>query len=411
MSLRPFIALTVFTYALIATLAVSAVSAQAVHVILGDGSDRQMFDDGNLRWVGQPDHRVGRTNDGSEIKDAISLYVFQLPTLNPGDNITSAHLDFDFVISSWSPPSSNLNLYGLGYRSTINFTVDDFFQGTFGSDSTDATPIQQDFAITWPAGQSSTAVGTYGTDATGDQALVNYLKAQYTAGATGGDYVILRLNLETPQTSSNTFTVSSGDNATVPPVLTIALNGATVSDPPVADAGPDQSVNDDDGDGFASVTLDGSGSSDPDGTVDSYQWSEAGSPIATGVNPTISLAVGNHTLTLTVTDDTLMTDSDDVVITIIDPLANTDPVADAGPDQSVHDDDEDGFEDVTLDGSGSFDPDATGSIVSYEWTKGGSQIATGVNPTVNLAVGPHIITLTVTDDRDAIDVDTVSINK
>jgi hypothetical protein len=50
---------------------------------------------------------------------------------------------------------------------------------------------------------------------------------------------------------------------------------------------------------------------------------------------------------------------------------------------------------VTLDGSGS-----TGDIVSYVWTIDEVEIATGVNPTVALDVGVHVITLTVTDSMD-----------
>jgi hypothetical protein len=83
------------------------------------------------------------------------------------------------------------------------------------------------------------------------------------------------------------------------------------------------------------------------------------------------------------------------------------PVANAGPDQTVEDTDDNGFEWIDLDGSQSTDPD--GTIVSYVWTEDGNQIAMGVNPTVELSVGTHIITLTVTDDDGATDTDTVII--
>ena len=45
-------------------------------------------------------------------------------------------------------------------------------------------------------------------------------------------------------------------------------------DPPIADAGPDQTVSDADGNGSESVTLDGSDSYDPDGTIVAYEWTE-----------------------------------------------------------------------------------------------------------------------------------------
>ena len=88
---------------------------------------------------------------------------------------------------------------------------------------------------------------------------------------------------------------------------------------PVADAGPDQTVEDADGDGFAAVTLDGSGSSDANGTIVSYEWFDGpatGTPVATGVNPTVSLPVGSHAITLAVRDDDGTVAFDDVVIVI-----------------------------------------------------------------------------------------------
>ncbi|MGB5303003.1 MAG: PKD domain-containing protein [Gemmatimonadota bacterium] len=89
---------------------------------------------------------------------------------------------------------------------------------------------------------------------------------------------------------------------------------------PIADAGPDETVTDSDG-GGENVTLDGSGSTDPDGSIVSYLWTEGGGEIATGVNPTVLFAVGPHEVTLTVTDDAGDTDTDVVVITVDEPPA------------------------------------------------------------------------------------------
>jgi hypothetical protein len=62
---------------------------------------------------------------------------------------------------------------------------------------------------------------------------------------------------------------------------------------------------------------------------------------------------------------------------------------------------------VTLDGTASFDAD--GTIVSYQWAENGQVIATGVAPTIDFAVGVHVITLTVTDDDGATSTDDVVI--
>jgi hypothetical protein len=89
--------------------------------------------------------------------------------------------------------------------------------------------------------------------------------------------------------------------------------------PPIADAGPDQTV-EQTSHGEASVTLDGSGSTD-DGLISplTYSWSWAGGS-ATGVNPTISLPLGTTTVTLTVNDGEF-DDTDTVDITVEDTTA------------------------------------------------------------------------------------------
>ncbi|MGV6852731.1 MAG: PKD domain-containing protein [bacterium] len=84
---------------------------------------------------------------------------------------------------------------------------------------------------------------------------------------------------------------------------------------PVANAGADQNIIDTDSNGVEPVTLDGSGSTD-NGMIVSYVWSIPGLPNVSGVNPTVNLPIGNHTITLTVTDDTGATGSDEVVINV-----------------------------------------------------------------------------------------------
>ncbi|MCF7805124.1 MAG: HYR domain-containing protein [Candidatus Marinimicrobia bacterium] len=159
---------------------------------------------------------------------------------------------------------------------------------------------------------------------------------------------------------------------------------AELNNAPTADAGPDQTSE------TTSVTLDGSGSSDPDGNLLTYSWSdENGNEIATGENPTINLADGSYTITLTVSDGEL-TDTDEVNIEV---STNEPPVANAGEDQA--------FDcvienvDVTLDGSGSSDED--GDDLTYSWSYNGEVKSADAVYTTSLGGGSHTFTLTVSD--------------
>lgn len=179
--------------------------------------------------------------------------------------------------------------------------------------------------------------------------------------------------------------------------------------PPTANAGADQNLPDSDAQPGEEVTLDGSASSDPDGTIVSYQWLNAeNQQIASGANPTVRLADGEHTITLLVTDDGGFTDVDTVTIRITAPSSNQLPIAVAGADRIVPDSDGRAGETVMLDGSQSSDPD--GQIVSYQWLVGESTvIASGVTAEVQLPDGPQEITLRVTDNDGGVATDSFTV--
>lgn len=84
--------------------------------------------------------------------------------------------------------------------------------------------------------------------------------------------------------------------------------------PPVADAGEDKVVNATSADG-AQVALEGSGT-DEDGDELTYSWSGPFGQ-ASGATPTVTLALGSHELTLTVSDGTDQA-TDTVTITVAD---------------------------------------------------------------------------------------------
>ncbi|MDX2410373.1 MAG: PKD domain-containing protein [Woeseiaceae bacterium] len=102
-------------------------------------------------------------------------------------------------------------------------------------------------------------------------------------------------------------------------VITVALPGA--NQPPVANAGPDQSVV-----GRATVTLDGSGSSDPDVDPLAFSWSLTSAPAGSGavlsdatvVDPSIAAdVVGDYVLQLIVNDGEFDSAPDTVMVTVV----------------------------------------------------------------------------------------------
>ena len=150
-------------------------------------------------------------------------------------------------------------------------------------------------------------------------------------------------------------------NSTAPSTVTITTNNSA----PTANAGLDQPSVPLGG----TVTLDGSGSIDPDGDALSYAWSISSKPLsstaaltgATTVSPTfVADLKGNYVVQLIVTDDAPIPQSS-VADTMTATVANATPVANAGPDQSIVDG---GL--VTLDGNGSNDAD-TGDTLTYSW--------------------------------------------
>jgi uncharacterized protein YhjY with autotransporter beta-barrel domain len=94
---------------------------------------------------------------------------------------------------------------------------------------------------------------------------------------------------------------------------------------PTANAGGDRNVEDTDTEDGANVTLDGSLSTDADGTIVTYRWSritdgETETLLGTGSSPTLSIRLpnGENLIQLLVTDNVGLQSSDTVTITVAD---------------------------------------------------------------------------------------------
>ena len=149
------------------------------------------------------------------------------------------------------------------------------------------------------------------------------------------------------------------------------------------------------------MQLDGSGSSDSDGTIVTYQWSWPGGS-AEGVNPSIELTrEGPVDILLTVTDNGGATATDRVRV-LVQPTANIPPVAVARAQPAS------GLAPLTVDLDGRASTDEDGTIVSYSWDTG-SDTVTGPVVSRTFPTGTYEVVLTVTDNQGATGTDTVTV--
>jgi hypothetical protein len=140
--------------------------------------------------------------------------------------------------------------------------------------------------------------------------------------------------------------------------IVVNIFGKAQNTPPVANAGPDQTVP-----LGTQVSLDGSKSADADGDALTYKWSMVSKPAGSAaalsdpsaVNPSFVVdKPGTYVAQLIVNDGKVDSLPDTVTIS----TANSKPVAEAGPDQTLF-----VTQTATLDGSKSMDAD--GDALTY----------------------------------------------
>jgi hypothetical protein len=178
-----------------------------------------------------------------------------------------------------------------------------------------------------------------------------------------------------------------------------------IDGPPMANAGPDQSVPQ-----HTLVNFDGSMSTDDVG-ITGYWWNFTDGTPQTLTGPTPSYTFnteGVYVVTLEVRDTIGQSGIDTMNVTVTD---GDPPVADAGIDQTNLR----GFL-TAFDGSGSYDPNhdipPDRGIINWTWTftDGGAQTLYGKTPTYTFNIaGTYTVTLTVTDAVTLTDTDTMDV--
>ena len=168
-----------------------------------------------------------------------------------------------------------------------------------------------DFTLEDPDGDglASTVVdGTASFDAEGPIASYEWRINGTLAGTGAIQGLVFPVGVNTLElTVRDSDDVTGVDSA----IVTVEANSL-----PTAVAGQNQTLVDSNDDGFESVTLNAAASSDGDGTVDFWAWRDGPNVLATTEVATLSLAVGTHTIELTVTDNGGDSATDTVIITV-----------------------------------------------------------------------------------------------
>lgn len=200
----------------------------------------------------------------------------------------------------------------------------------------------------------------------------------WTAPATNGTYTLYVAGM------SSDGTLQQGDGTTLA-TATITVGGAANQPPVAVISGPSTGV------AGATLSFDGSNSSDPDGTIGNYAWDFGNGSAGAGAIVTNVFQAGNYTVRLTVTDNLGATNTASSTITIATP-GNLPPIANAGgPYNAIV-----GVP-LTVSGAASSDPD--GTITSYLWDFGnGITHAAATAEHTYTAAGTYSATLTVTDN-------------
>jgi hypothetical protein len=336
---------------------------------------------------------------------------------------------YNYAQPHWQGTATTCTIYGLPDNTNLYFVARAF--NTSGNESGNSNEVLyeavQNVAPTADAGPDRTVSeservaldGSNSSDA--DGTIVSYAWRQ-TAGTS--------VSLSNPASATPWFTAplvgASGaalvfeltvrDNGGLTDTDTVIVNVSNVNQAPTADAGPDQTA----GEGER-VTLNGSNSSDADGTIASYAWTQTGGVAVSLSNrltarptftaPNVGPEGASLAFQLTVTDNEGLQDTDSCIVNVS--WVNLAPTANAGPDRTVGE----GAQ-VVLNGSGSSDPDD--GIASYRWSQTAGTpvtLSSPTSPTPQFTAPPVgtsglalTFELTVTDRGGLSDTDTVIIN-
>jgi hypothetical protein len=379
------------------------------------------------RNITLPTNTVTLNGSGTDTDGTIASYAWTKVSGPAGGNIQAA------AAATTSITGLNAGTY------VFRLTVTDNDGGTDTDDvqvvvnnSTAPSPSNQapaanagaNLVITLPI--NTVTLNGSGTDADGSIATYAWTKVSGPAGGNIQSPATAATQITAMTAGTYVFRLTVADNSGAEDTddVQVLVNSAPVAagnTPPIANAGANLAITLP----ASTVVLAGSGT-DADGTIASYGWTKVSGPAGGAIgtpnqaNTSITgLTAGTYVFRLTVTDNIGASSTDDVqvVVNAAPVPVNQAPIANAGADLSITLP----VNSVTLNGSGSRDPD--GSIATYSWRKvsgpnGGTLSSTSIrNPVANDMVrGTYEYELTVTDNvgarsSDRVRVTVIRINK
>src|SRR5690625_1632334 len=334
--------------------------------------------------VSEPPANVPPIADFEVIVTDLMIGVDASPATDEDGEIVAYHWDFGDGTSAEGLTATHTYAEAGDYTLTLTVTDNDGASDSASQQVTVVAPPQNvpptaaftavpnDLTVSVDGSDSTDSDGTIESWswAFGDGASATGPTAQHTYAAPGTDEI--------------TLTVTDDDGAQDTYSESVTVTALPVNLQPVAEFGVTVSG--------STATLDARDSSDPDGTIESYEWELGDGETATGqvVVHTYD-AAGSYEVTLTVIDDGGADASATRTVVVTGPPVENEPPT-ASFTAAVS-----GMR-VSLDGTGSSDAD--GSITDYVWTFGDGNAGTGpLTSHTYAAAGTYEITLTVVDDR------------
>lgn len=369
-------------------------------------------------------------------------HIIQLPVTNSIlSGTSSSDLDGMLVSFEWTqlsgPVNSVINSPTAAQTAVTGLTISGVYQYQLKVTDNNGSTAQDTMLITVLNSGNQKPVANAGSDLQviiGNNLIINgssssdpdgFIKAYFWTKISGPSARLFdtwRSNLRVEQLASlgdYLFVLKVTDNSnavdydTVKVTVTDFIGGSI---PPVANAGPNKTLQLP----LMNSSLDGRASSDPDGSIVAYMWTQISGPVYSIINSPNSANTaisglstpGVYIYNLKVTDNNSISTNASTQITVLPALVvNSPPVSNPGLNQTI----QLPLSTVTLSGAASTDSD--GTISGYNWQQTGGptdvviQTPSSINTIVNglLLPGMYTFQLRVTDNEGSSDQATMQV--